>query len=200
MSSPPAPPSPSNPSAPPNPSASSKPDTSSKPDPSTLPPAALALASRLFDAARTGQMDIFQQALPAGLPANMKNEKGDSLLMLASYHSHPALARLLLAHGADANVLNDRGQSPLAGAVFKHAGASARSDQPDREGGQREVDGREKEVIEVLLEGGADPGWGAPSAMDAVGMFRMGEVWRARFEGAGGRGKMREREREGEGE
>jgi len=39
--------------------------------------------------------------------------------MLASYHGHAALAQLLLQHGADPNRLNDRGQSPLAGAVFK---------------------------------------------------------------------------------
>lgn len=47
---------------------------------STLPPEAIALASRMFDAARTGQMDIFEQALPRGLPANMTNDKGDSLV------------------------------------------------------------------------------------------------------------------------
>jgi len=45
-----------------------------------LPPEAIAFASRMYDAARAGQMDIFEQALPAGLPANMTNEKGDSLV------------------------------------------------------------------------------------------------------------------------
>jgi hypothetical protein len=45
-----------------------------------LPPEAIAFASKMYDAARAGQMDIFQQALPAGLPANMTNEKGDSLV------------------------------------------------------------------------------------------------------------------------
>ncbi len=47
---------------------------------SGLPAEAIAFATRMYDAARAGQMDIFQQALPAGLPANMKNEKGDSLV------------------------------------------------------------------------------------------------------------------------
>ena len=120
------------------------------PKPSNLPPEAIAFASKMYDAARAGQMDIFRQALPAGLPANMTNEKGDSLvcfhlfmfsllsspskfnkpkistndylstqLMLAAYHGHAPLVKLLLSHGADANSLNDRGQSPLAGAVFK---------------------------------------------------------------------------------
>ena len=51
--------------------------------------------------------------------------------MLASYHGHVSLVRLLIRHGADPNTLNDRGQSPLAGAVFKN----------------------EEEVIKALLEG-----------------------------------------------
>jgi ankyrin repeat protein len=39
--------------------------------------------------------------------------------MLAAYHGHGELVRLLVQHGADPNRINDRGQSPLAGAVFK---------------------------------------------------------------------------------
>lgn len=45
-----------------------------------LPPEAIALAGRFFDAAREGQIDIFEQALPRGLPANLTNDKGDSLV------------------------------------------------------------------------------------------------------------------------
>jgi ankyrin repeat protein len=40
--------------------------------------------------------------------------------MLAAYHGHAPLVRLLIQHGANPNSLNDRGQSPLAGAVFKN--------------------------------------------------------------------------------
>lgn len=39
--------------------------------------------------------------------------------MLAAYHGHAELVKLLVQHGADPNRANDRGQSPLAGAVFK---------------------------------------------------------------------------------
>ena len=39
--------------------------------------------------------------------------------MLAAYHGHSELVKLLMQHGADPNRLNDRGQSPLAGALFK---------------------------------------------------------------------------------
>ncbi|TVY14787.1 putative ankyrin repeat protein, partial [Lachnellula arida] len=135
--------------------------------PAELSPALIAFASKMLDAARAGQMDIFQQALPAGLPPNMANDKGDSLLMLAAYHGHAPLVRLLLSHGADPNSLNDRGQSPLAGAVFK----------------------LEAEVVETLLEGGADPEYGTPSAMEAVTLFKQEEMWKGKFEEARGRGK-----------
>ena len=39
--------------------------------------------------------------------------------MLAAYHGHADVVKLLVQHGADPNRINDRGQSPLAGAVFK---------------------------------------------------------------------------------
>ena len=58
-----------------------------------LPPEALALATRFFDAARNGQMDIFEQGLSHGLPSNMTNDRGDSLVMLASYHGHTPLVK-----------------------------------------------------------------------------------------------------------
>lgn len=87
--------------------------------------------------------------------------------MLASYHGHSPLVRLLLSHDANPNTLNDRGQSPLAGAVFKN----------------------ETEVVEALLEGGADPDHGTPSAMEAIVLFKQEDRWRKQFEEAPGRGK-----------
>ncbi|KUJ10694.1 ankyrin [Mollisia scopiformis] len=132
-----------------------------------LPPEAIAFATRMYDAARSGQVDIFEQALPRGLPANMTNEKGDSLIMLAAYHGHAPLVKLLLDHGADPNRVNDRSQSPLAGAVFKGEDA----------------------VVETLLEGGADPDHGQPSALEAVVLFKQEDKWKAKFESAPGRGK-----------
>ncbi|QYS96324.1 ANK_REP_REGION domain-containing protein [Trichoderma simmonsii] len=135
--------------------------------PPTLSPEAIAFAGRMYDSARKGEVAVFEQALPAGLPPNMTNEKGDTLLMLAAYHGHADLVKLLIQHGADPNRVNDRGQSPLAGAVFK----------------------KEDEVIEVLLEGGADPDYGKPTAMECVTMFQQEDTWKAKFEAAPGRGK-----------
>ena len=53
------------------------------------------------------------------MPANLRNDKGDSLLMLACYHGHEEVVRLLLDHGGDTELSNDRGQTPLAAAAFK---------------------------------------------------------------------------------
>lgn len=45
-----------------------------------LPPEVIAFAGKMYNAARAGDIEVFQQALPAGLPANMRNEKGDTLV------------------------------------------------------------------------------------------------------------------------
>jgi hypothetical protein len=58
-------------------------------DAPSLSPEAIAFAARVYDAARAGQIDLFEQALPAGLPANMTNEKGDSLVSATGYTLMP---------------------------------------------------------------------------------------------------------------
>lgn len=62
--------------------------------------------------------------------------------------------RLLLSFKADPNILNDRGQSAIAGAVYKN----------------------EREVAEVLLEGGADPKIGSPSAIETAELFKNADL------------------------
>jgi ankyrin repeat protein len=107
------------------------------------------LAGRLFDAARAGDAELLAAYLDAGAPANLSNDRGDTLLMLAAYHGHTAAVQALLARGAEADRANDRGQTPLAGAVFKG----------------------DDDVIGALLDGGADPAAGTPSALDTARMF-----------------------------
>ncbi|KAF4981820.1 hypothetical protein FZEAL_2447 [Fusarium zealandicum] len=133
----------------------------------SLTPEMIAFAGKMYEAARNGDVAVFQQALPAGLPPNLTNDKGDTLLMLAAYHGHADLVNVLIQHGADPNRLNDRGQSPLAGAVFK----------------------KEDSVIQALLDGGADPEYGQPSASECVAMFKQEGVWEEKFQAAPGRGQ-----------
>ncbi|QRK04029.1 ankyrin repeat domain-containing protein [Archangium violaceum] len=79
----------------------------------------MAVARSAFQHARAGDALILARLVEAGLPANLANEKGDTLLMLASYHGHADATRVLLEHQADPEKANDRGQTPLAGAAFK---------------------------------------------------------------------------------
>ena len=74
--------------------------------------------------------------------------------MLAAYSGHPALVAGLLARGADPDRLNDRAQSPLAGAVFKGEDA----------------------VVHTLLAAGADPRRGTPSAVESARIFGRAEL------------------------
>ncbi|MFD3996493.1 ankyrin repeat domain-containing protein [Streptomyces sp. NPDC058548] len=120
----------------------------------TPDPEVIELASKVFDLARTGDADALAAYVDAGVPANLTNDKGDSLVMLAAYHGHAAAVSALLARGADADRANDRGQTPLAGAVFKGEDA----------------------VVRALLAGGANPEAGTPSAVDTARMFGKAEL------------------------
>ncbi|MGW2475653.1 ankyrin repeat domain-containing protein [Streptomyces sp. NPDC001665] len=112
-------------------------------------PEVVELASKVFDLARAGDADALAAYVDAGMPANLTNDRGDSLLMLAAYHGHAPAVTALAARGADPGRANDRGQTPLAGAVFKG----------------------EEAVIRALLDAGADPAAGTPSAVDTARMF-----------------------------
>jgi len=119
-----------------------------------LPPDTLDFAHRMFDAARNGDTPLLQAAVDAGLPVNLTNGQGNTLLMLAAYAGHVESTRALLAKGADANRVNDRGQSPLAGAVFKGY----------------------DEVVRALMSGGADPRVGTPTAIQTARMFNRSDL------------------------
>ena len=110
---------------------------------------AVEFAHRMFDLARAGQVDELAQYVDAGVPVELTDPAGNSLLMLGAYHGHSAAVRALAERGADVDRLNDRNQSPLAGAVFKG----------------------EDDVIDVLLEHGADPKAGTPSAIETARFF-----------------------------
>jgi ankyrin repeat protein len=112
------------------------------------------LATRLFDAARGGDTAMIAAYVDAGVPANLENQAGDTLLMLAAYHGHAAAVAALLERGADPDRCNDRGQSPLAGAVFKG----------------------ETEVVALLVDAGADPDGGQPSAVGTARMFERDDL------------------------
>jgi ankyrin repeat protein len=77
------------------------------------------LQAMALDYARSGETEFLAAMLCHGLPVNLADAKGNSLLMLASYHGELGTTRMLLGQGADADRRNDRGQTPLGGAAFK---------------------------------------------------------------------------------
>lgn len=115
---------------------------------------AVALAHQLFDAARSGDGATLTRYLDAGVPATLTNSGGDSLLMLAAYHGHAGIVADLAARGVDVNAVNDKGQTPLAGVAFKGYA----------------------EVAEVLIEAGADPDLGKPTARQTAQMFKRQDM------------------------
>ncbi|MFE3291777.1 ankyrin repeat domain-containing protein [Rhodococcus sp. NPDC059234] len=118
------------------------------------------IAQRVFDAARSGEASTLAAYLDAGVPVNLSTGTRDTLLMLAAYHGHAEAVQLLIDRGADVDQLNERGQSPVAGAIFKG----------------------EEAVVRILAAAGADPNAGHPTAVDSAKMFGREdylELWRS---------------------
>jgi len=119
-----------------------------------IDPGVLELAGRVFDMARAGRTEELASYVDAGVPVNLTNDKGDSLLILAAYHDHPATVAALLDRGADHSRANDRGQTALAAAVFR----------------------RSADAVRRLLDAGADPDAGAQSARATAQFFDLPEM------------------------
>src|SRR3954452_21403323 len=115
----------------------------------TLEPEVMDLASRLFDWARGGDAAMLAAYIDAGVPVNLTNANGDTLVMLAAYYGHESAVAALIARGADVDRHNNRGQTPLAGAVFKN----------------------ETTIMELLVGADADPLAGSPSALETARFF-----------------------------
>ena len=119
----------------------------------TLTDDELAYLYSVLDLARQGRTDDLLAAIDAGVPVNLTGGSGDSLLILAAYHSHPGTVKALLAAGADPNRANDRGQTALGAAVFR----------------------RSRESVDALLAAGADPHAGERSAAQVAEFFGLTE-------------------------
>ena len=114
------------------------------------------LAARIFDMARSGDTAALAAYVDAGVPVNLTNTNGDTLVMLAAYYGHESAVSAVIARGADVNKHNKRGQTPLAGAVFKN----------------------DTTIVDLLLAADADPLAGSPSALETARYFGREELAR----------------------
>lgn len=87
------------------------------------------------DLARKGDTEGLGALLKGGLQVDAGDAKGNTLLMLASYHGRAEVVKLLLKSGATVDLRNDKGQTPLGGVAFKGY----------------------VEIATLLLDAGADP-------------------------------------------
>ncbi|MBA3278351.1 MAG: ankyrin repeat domain-containing protein [Geodermatophilaceae bacterium] len=114
----------------------------------------LDLLRQSFEWARTGDVTQLATLLSMGAPSNLTNERGDTLLILAAYHCHEDVVRLLLDHGADVERSNDNGQTALGAAVFRRA----------------------TDIVTMLLKAGADPDSGPRSAREIAEFFDLSDM------------------------
>jgi uncharacterized protein len=85
----------------------------------TLGTASTAWAGTLFDAASAGDIDEVTRLLTAGADVNAREGRdGATPLHAAALASQPAMAEVLIAHGADVNALNVGGFTPLHAAAY----------------------------------------------------------------------------------
>ena len=114
----------------------------------------LAFLQSAFELARSGDTEQLEEYVDAGLPVNLTNSAGDTLLILAAYHRHAELVDALLMRGADHARVNDRGQTALACATFRQDVA----------------------IVQRLLAAGADPELGPRSAVEIARFFDLPDL------------------------
>jgi ankyrin repeat protein len=119
-----------------------------------LTPDELAYLHGVLDHAREGRTDELAAAIARGIPVNLTSPAGDSLLMLAAYHDHPATVRMLLERGADPDRVNDQGQTALGAAVFR----------------------RSERSVRLLLDHGASVHAGVRSAAQIAAFFELDQM------------------------
>lgn len=105
----------------------------------------------VFDLAREGQTGALGEMIDAGVPIDVINGRGDSLLIVATYQQHRETVLELLRRGADTSVVNGMGQTAIACAVFRN----------------------NETILRDLLEAGADPLLGGHTGVQIADQFGL---------------------------
>jgi ankyrin repeat protein len=126
-------------------------ETTVKPD---FTDAELQFLDSVFELAREGHTGELMGLVGSGIPVNLTNSRGDTLLILAAYHRRADTVSALLSASADTSRVNDMGQTALAAATFRcDAG-----------------------IVGALLRAGADPHLGPKSAVAVARQFGLTDM------------------------
>jgi ankyrin repeat protein len=117
-------------------------------------PQLVELAHEMLDLAPAGETERLVAYVDAGVPVELTDATGNTLLMLAAYHGHAPTVQALIDRGDAPDRVDDRGQTPLAGAAFK---------------------GKDH-VVAALVAAGADPDAGTPTARETAQMLRRPDL------------------------
>ncbi|MFW0111598.1 ankyrin repeat domain-containing protein [Rothia sp. CCM 9416] len=114
----------------------------------------LEFLNSVFDLARENKPVALKSLFDQGVPVDLTNAKGDTLLILAAYHEHTDMVQLLINEGADLDRLNERGQTALVCAAFRNNLPIAR----------------------MLLDAGADETLGSQTPAQVAEFFDLEEM------------------------
>src|SRR6478672_666015 len=67
----------------------------------------------LIHASRTGDIDVLKELIKGEEDLNVKDEEGNSPLMLACMNNHLSFSELIIENGADVNLQNQKGETAL---------------------------------------------------------------------------------------
>lgn len=105
----------------------------------------------VFDLARQGATSQLGEMIDAGVPLDIRNARGDTLLIVAAYQQHADTVAELLRRGADTGIVNGMGQTAIACAVFRN----------------------NEQILRALLDAGANPSLGAPTGVQIADQFGL---------------------------
>lgn len=117
-------------------------------------PVSLEVIEGTFDLARQGRTGPLGEMIDAGVPIDVRNPRGDTVLIVATYAEQEHTVADLVRRGADLNALNAAGQTAISCAVFR----------------------KNETLLRMLLDAGADPDAGPLSAVAITEQFSLPEM------------------------
>lgn len=108
----------------------------------------------VFDLARNNRAAELREMIQSGVPVDLTNGRGDTLLIVAAYAQQSEAVKALLAENANTDAVNGMGQTAVSCAVFRN----------------------DPELLQLLLDAGADPEAGAHSALAIAQQFGITDM------------------------